>query len=60
MIDRITSIEGYVLAIYYCSDDFYRLCIISDRGKVIDPNDVFYCSKLAYEQGRAIIRTIAC
>lgn len=59
IVDYAIGINGYTLAVYYCSDQFYRLCIISDRGKVLDFNDIFYCEKLAINQGRAIIRTIA-
>ncbi|MDJ0902495.1 MAG: hypothetical protein QNJ55_27190 [Xenococcus sp. MO_188.B8] len=59
IIDTAIGIKGYTLAVYYCSDEFYRLCIISDRGEVFDIKDIFYCSKLAINQGKAIIRTIA-
>ena len=59
IIDRVISIKSYILAVYYCPDDFYRLCIISNYGTVFDLEDIFYCSELALKQGRAIIRTIA-
>ncbi len=59
IIDTAIGTKGYTLAVYYCSDQFYRLCIISDRGLVLDFNDIFYCEKLAIDKGRAIIRTIA-
>lgn len=68
IIDTAIGIKGYTLAVYYCSDHFYRLCIISDwlcqyaernRGTVFDFRDIFYCSKLAINQGKAIIKTIA-
>ena len=59
IIDTAIAIKGYILAVYYCSDQFYRLCIISDRGLVLDFNDIFYCEKLAVNEGKAIIRTIA-
>jgi hypothetical protein len=59
IIDTAIGTKGYTLAVYYCSDQFYRLCIISDRGKVYDFRDIFYCSKLAINQGKAIIKTIA-
>ena len=59
IIDTAIAIKGYILAVYYCSDQFYRLCIISDRGEVLDFNDIFYCEKLAIDKGRDIIKTIA-
>lgn len=59
IIDTAIGTKGYTLAVYYCSDQFYRICIISDRGQVFDFNDIFYCEKLAVNKGRAIIRTIA-
>ncbi len=36
-----------------------RHCAERNRGKVLDFNDIFYCEKLAINQGKAIIRTIA-
>ena len=59
IIETAIVIKGYMLAVYYCSDQFYRLCIISDRGAVFDFPDLFYCETLAINKGRAIIRTIA-
>ena len=59
IIDTAIGTKGYTLAVYYSSDQFYRLCIISDRGAVFDFNDIFYSEKLAINKGRAIIRTIA-
>ena len=59
IIDTAIGTKGYTLAVYYCSDQFYRICIISDRGTVFDFRDIFYCSKLAIERGKAIVRTIA-
>ena len=59
IIDTAIAIKGYILAVYYSSDQFYRICIISNRGTVFDFNDIFYCEKLAASQGKAIIRTIA-
>ena len=58
IIDRVIGIKGYTLAVYYCSDQLYRICIISVRGKVLDFNDIFYCEKIAEREGRAIIGTI--
>ncbi len=58
IIDSTIAIKGHILTVYYCSDQFYRLCIISDRGEVFDFNDIFYCEKLAIERGKAIVRTI--
>ena len=59
IVDTAIAIKGYTLAVYYCSDQFYRICIISDRGLVFDFNDIFYCEKIAINRGKAIIRTIA-
>ena len=59
IIDRVISIKNYILAVYYCSDDFYRLCIISNYGTVFNLDDIFYCRELALKQGIAIIKTIA-
>ncbi|MDJ0595320.1 MAG: hypothetical protein QNJ72_35960 [Pleurocapsa sp. MO_226.B13] len=59
IIDTAIAIKGYILAVYYCSDQFYRLSIIGDRGEVFDFNDIFYCEKIAINRGKAIIRTIA-
>ena len=59
IVDTAISIKGYTLAVYYCSDQFYRLCIISDRGLVFDFNDIFYCERIAINEGKAIIGTIA-
>ena len=58
MIIELVAINSYILAVYYCSDQFYRICIISARGKVLDFNDIFYCEKIAEREGRAIIGTI--
>ena len=59
IVDTAIAIKGYTLAVYYCSDQFYRLCIISDRGEVFDFKDIFYCEKIAINRGRDIIKTIA-
>ena len=59
IIDSTIAIKGHILTVYYCSDQFERLCIISDRGEVFDFNDIFYCEQLAVNEGKAIIRTIA-
>lgn len=59
MIVEVIAVSNYILMVYYCSDRFYRLCMIGDRGLVLDFNDIFYCEKLAIDKGRAIIRTIA-
>ena len=59
MIIELVAINSYILAVYDSSDLFFRICIISERGLVLDFNDIFYCEKLAIDKGRAIIRTIA-
>ncbi len=59
IIDTAIGIKGYTLAVYYCSDQFYRLSIISDRGTVFDFGDIYYCEKIAINRGGTIIRTIA-
>jgi hypothetical protein len=42
IVDTAIAIKGYTLAVYYCSDQFYRLCIISDRGMEILDNHPFF------------------
>lgn len=59
IIDTVIAIKGYTLTVYYSSDLFYRICIISDRSTVFDLKNIYYCEKLAEREAKAIIRTIS-
>ena len=58
-IERIVSIKGYTLAVYYAADGFFHVCFINDRGTVFDLDDIFYCEQIAMRVGKAIILKIA-
>ena len=58
MFFKIKFINGYLLAAYYCSDTFYRVCIVNKRGKVFPSNDIYYSLELAWQSGLEAIESV--
>ena len=58
-IIKLISINQYILAVYYTSADCYKYAIIDDYGTVYEPDDIFYTSEAAEQEGREAINTVS-
>ena len=58
MVFKIKFIKGYLLVAYYCSDTFYRACIVNRRGKVFPSDDIYYSLDLAWQKGLDAISSV--
>ena len=59
MIVELLAIKGCVLAIYYCSDEVYRLSIIDTDGRVLEFDHIFFCIKMATNEAKSIVRVLS-
>ena len=58
-IIKLISINQYILAVYYTSADCYKYAIIDEYGTVLEPDDIFYSSEAAEQEGREAINTVS-
>ena len=51
-IEKIVSINGYTLIVFYSPADCYQFSIVGPDGDRFEPNDIFYAAAAAEEEGR--------
>ena len=58
MIAELMAVKGCILAIYYCSDEVYRMSIVDTDGRVLEFDDIFFSIKMATNQAKSIVRVL--
>jgi len=58
MIAELLAVNGCVLAVYYCSDEVFRMSIVDTDGRVLEFNDIFFCSQMATDEAKSIVRVL--
>ena len=51
-IEKVVSIDGYTLIVFYSPADCYQFSIICPNGDRFEPNDIFYTAAAAEKEGR--------
>ncbi len=58
-IIKLISIGKFTLAVFYTSSDCYQYSIIDEYGVVLEPEDIFYTSEAAEQEGREAINAVS-
>ncbi len=58
-IIKILSIGKFTLAVFYTSSDYYQYSIIDEYGVVLEPEDIFWTSEAAEQEGREAINIVS-
>ena len=58
-IITLIIINKYILAVYYTSAKCYKYSIIDNYGIVYEPDNIFYTSEAAEQEGRDAINTVS-
>ncbi|MBE9045549.1 hypothetical protein IQ255_14245 [Pleurocapsales cyanobacterium LEGE 10410] len=58
-IITLIIINKYILAVYYTSAKCYKYSIIDDYGIIYEPDNIFYTSEAAEQEGRDAINTVS-
>ena len=58
-IIKLISIGKFILAVFYTSSDCYQYSIIDEGGVVLEPEDIFYTSEAAEQEGREAINIVS-